>query len=94
MAVNIVFECTHLQKRHTHAVDVVCELSPLVLVDGMADIRIRTLHSDLAGLGANGGSLGAKFDVELSSRDLVRLPHCESREWDRPRPNPPARPCH
>jgi hypothetical protein len=57
-----------------HPVDVVRELSPLILVNGMADVCIGALHGDLASPGGHGRCLRAKLNIELSDVD------CMSRE--------------
>jgi hypothetical protein len=71
MVVDTIFERVHIQKRYTHAVDMVREFSPLILVNGMADIRGGTLHGDPASLDGDGGSPRAEFDIKLSHGGLV-----------------------
>ena len=60
---------------HAHPIDVICELPPLIFVDGVADVRVGALHCDLSGLGGEGRSLRAELDVELSDGD--RVDRCE-----------------
>ena len=54
-----------------HPVDVVRELSPLILVNSMADVCVGTLHGDLPSLLGQGRSLRAELDIELSDGDCV-----------------------
>jgi hypothetical protein len=48
-----------------HPVDVVRELSPLVLVNRMADVCIGALNGDFASLRGDGRGLRAELNVEL-----------------------------
>ena len=49
----------------TYAVDMIRKLPPLVLVDRMADIRIRALDGDLAGPGGYARLFRPELDIQL-----------------------------
>jgi hypothetical protein len=82
--------------KYAYPVDVVRELSPLILVNGMADVCIGALHGDLASPGGDGRCLRAELNIELSDVDCVSCERQPSQEKgdDALRPNLPARPCH
>jgi hypothetical protein len=63
-----------IRTSYAYPVDVVRELSPLILVNGMADVCIGALHGDLASPGGHGRCLRAELNIELSDMD------CMSRE--------------
>jgi hypothetical protein len=65
-------ECIPKSKSYAHPVDVVRELSPLILVNGMADVCIGALHGDLASPGGDGRCLRAKLNIKLRDVDCVR----------------------
>ena len=104
---SIIYERRHRHRHRTnasprirtgcaHPIDVVRELPPLILVNGMADVCIGALHGDLASPGGYGRCLRAKLDIELSDVDCMsreRL-HLEKGGDDALRPNLPTRPCH
>jgi len=60
-----------LKTSYAHPIDVVRELSPLILVNGMADVRIGALHGDLASPSGDGRCLRAELNIELSDADCV-----------------------
>jgi hypothetical protein len=60
-----------IKTNYAHPVDVVRELSPLILVNSMADVCIGALHGDLASLGGHGRCLRAELNVELPDEDCV-----------------------
>jgi hypothetical protein len=62
---------SRIRTSYAHPVDVVRELSPLILVNGMADVCIGALHGDLASPGADGRCLRAELNVELSDVNCV-----------------------
>jgi hypothetical protein len=53
------------QKQDAHPVNVVRELSPLILVNSMTNVCVGALHGDLPSLGGHGRSLRAELDIEL-----------------------------
>ena len=70
----IVIEQIHPQRiraSYAHPVDVVRELSSLILVNGVADVCIGALHGDLASPGGDGRCLRAELNIELSDVDCV-----------------------
>ena len=85
-----------IRTSYTHPVDVVCELSPLILVNGMADVCVGALHGDLASPGGDGRRLRAELNIELWDVDCISREnkHPEERGDDALRPNLPTRPCH
>ena len=60
---------------HTHRIDVIGELSTLILVDCVANVRIGAMHCDLAGSGRQERLLGLtpKLHVELHASKRGQL---------------------
>jgi hypothetical protein len=73
MKVDTVIERMHPDERTScaHPIDVVRALSPLILVNSMTNVCVGTLHGDLPSLLANGRSLRAELNIELSDGDCV-----------------------
>ena len=76
-----------------HGVDMIRKLGAFVLVDCMADVRVRTLDSDLACLGREATGGGLHFGVELWTTREYSTGHHITR-WMLPRPNPQVRLYH
>jgi hypothetical protein len=53
----------------TYTVDVIRKLPPLILIDRMADIRIRALDGDLASLGGDACLLCPQLNIQLTLLD-------------------------
>jgi hypothetical protein len=60
-----------IRTSYAHPIDVVRELSPLILVNGMADICVGALHGDFASPGRDGRCLRAELNIELLDVDCV-----------------------
>jgi hypothetical protein len=77
---SIIYESRHryqtnaplrIETSYAHPVDMVRELSPLILVNGMADVCIGALHGDSASPGGHGRCLRTELNIELPDVDCV-----------------------